>query len=173
MQLIKLFDKTPKLGWSAILLGIAVTSLLAGCAATNMIVAPYDKITLYASNKVNPDGAGRPSPIQIKIYQLSSRTTMDNLDFEKLFYKGSDFLSDELLQQSEFVLQPKEQFEHEIKLVSGVQHIAVLAAYRDIDSTRWKQIYSVSDRGYYSHKLNVTSTGLIDIPKSQKKKNHQ
>lgn len=140
-----------------------------GCAATNYIVSPYDKLTVIANKDVNPDGSGRPSPIQIKVYQLTSRTTLDNLDFDKLFYRGEDFLSDELLEQKEFILQPKEELKHEIALVSGVTHIAVLAAYRDIDSTRWKHLYKINDTGYYSHKLMVTQQGLVDVPKSQKK----
>lgn len=141
---------------------------LTGCAATNMLISPYDKITIQTSKDVNPDGSGRPSPIQVKIYQLSSRTTLDNLDFDKLFYRGSDFLSDELLHQSDFILQPNEELKNEIMLVSGVSYIAVIAAYRDIDSSRWKQIYKIKDTGYYTHKLKVTQAGLVDIPRSQK-----
>lgn len=144
-------------------------TLLTGCAATNYIVAPYDKLTVIASKDVNPDGSGRPSPIQVKVYQLTSRTTLDNLDFDKLFYRGEDFLSDELLDKKEFILQPKEEIKQEISLVSGVTHIAVLAAYRDIDATRWKHLYKINDTGYYSHKIVITQQGLVDIPKSNKR----
>ncbi|VAW45386.1 hypothetical protein MNBD_GAMMA03-1707 [hydrothermal vent metagenome] len=143
---------------------VMLTTLLniAGCTSvSNYVWTPYAKISIVADKDVNPDLNNRPSPVQIKIYELSSRTTFDNLNFDALFNHSEAQLSDELLTEATFFLQPGETLNHEITMQEQASYIAVLAAYRDIDNVKWRYLYKVEPQGYYWHNLILNNTGII------------
>ncbi len=146
--------------------------LLNGCTAPNYVWPAYDKISLYADLDVNPDDNERPSPIQVKVYELAARTTFDNLDFQGLFNNGTAQLSDELISEKTFFIQPNETISHKIELNKSATHIAIVAAYRKIDSARWKYIYPVKSYGYYKHSIEFTSNA-VEIRKSERSKHSE
>ncbi|GAB1261909.1 type VI secretion system lipoprotein TssJ [Aurantivibrio plasticivorans] len=148
-----------------LMLLILLFPLLKACAVSNMIVSPYDNIEITASDSVNPDNNERPSPIQVKIFELSDRATFDNLDFEKLFYQSDALLSDQLLSSGDFILQPSEKLEYKVQLQPGASYIAILAGYRDIDSAKWKHAYKVKDTGYYQHAFYLDENAIKAIVK--------
>jgi len=135
---------------------------LASCATTSKIWKPYDRLSIQASDNLNPDGNQKPSPIQLKVYELSSRTTFDNQDFEGLFNNGKTLLSDELLSSKVLIVQPKELLEYQINLQEKTKFIAILAAYRNIDEARWKHIYAVKPHGHYKHDISLSANAIID-----------
>jgi len=134
---------------------------ITGCSVTSRVWPPYDKVLITADKNVNPDINNRPSPVEVKIYELSSRTTFDNLDFDGLFNHPDAQLSDELLSKLVFFLQPNETLKHKIKMQKETSYIAVLAAYRDIDNIRWKHIYKVKSHGHYRHKITLSADGIV------------
>ncbi len=142
-----------------------LTLLIVGCTTTSNLITKvwpaYDRITIEADNSVNPDIDQRPSPVKIKIYELSSRTTIDNLDFFKAFRQGKAVLSDELLSEVSFVLQPNEVLKHEIKPNKDTQFIAILAGYRNIDVAKWKHVYGIEATGHYNHYFTLSAKGII------------
>lgn len=135
---------------------------LSSCATTSKVWKPYDRLSIYASDNLNPDGNKKPSPIQLKVYELSSRTTFDNQDFAGLFNNGQTLLSDELLSSKVLIVQPKEYLEHQINLQEKTKFIAILAAYRNIDEARWKHIYAVKPHGHYKHDISLSANAIID-----------
>lgn len=138
-----------------------LTLLSSGCSAVTYVWAAYDKVTIQATQEVNPDKAGRPSPVRVKLYELSTRTVFDNLDFEGAFNKGTTLLGDQLLSQAEYMLQPGESVTHQVDLKEKAAFIAVLAAYRDIDSVRWSRIYEIKDYNHASHTVTLTKNGVV------------
>lgn len=136
--------------------GCAVTS-----AVTNSVWPPYDKIDISANENVNFDLHNRPSPVQVKVYELSSRTTFDNLDFDGLFNHEEAQLKGELLSKTVFFLQPREHLKFKIDLQNKTAFIAILAAYRDIDNSKWKHVYRVKSHGHYRHTITLGSNGII------------
>jgi len=131
------------------------------CSTTAKVWQPYDKIDIAASDDVNPDGKGYASPIQLKVYELSSRSTFDNLDFERAYNNAQTLLSDELVSEVILTLQPNESIRHTISLSENTRFIAIIAGFIDIDSTRWKHVYDVNPFGYYNHELTLNSKGII------------
>jgi type VI secretion system protein VasD len=129
---------------------------------TAKVWKPYDEITIEASANVNPDGNNRPSPIQVKIYELSTRSTLDNLDFDRAFYSADTLLSDELLSEAEYTLQPGEIIEHTVPLQKSAKFIAITAGFIDIDNARWKHIYKVKSHGHYNHYITIGEKEIIE-----------
>lgn len=61
---------------------LAVMGLLPGCSN----LSPYSKLTkldltLNAGDQVNPDLNGRPSPIVVRLLELSNPVAFENADF--------------------------------------------------------------------------------------------
>ncbi|MGH1485292.1 MAG: type VI secretion system lipoprotein TssJ [Cellvibrionaceae bacterium] len=123
---------------------------------TAKVWKPYDEINIETAANVNPDGKNRPSPIQVKIYELSSRSTFDNLDFDRAFYSAKTLLSDQLLSEVEYTIQPGEKVEHTVQLNKKVGFIAITASFIDIDNARWKHIYEVKPHGHYNHHISIS-----------------
>jgi len=142
---------------------ILLISLLntVACSTTAKVWKPYDDITIEAKSSINPDGKNRSSPIQIKIYELSARSTFDNLDFDRAFYNAKTFLSDELISDAEYTIQPSETITHTVDLQKSAHFIAILAGFIDIDNARWKHVYQVKPYGHYKHRLTISEKDII------------
>jgi len=105
----------------------------------------YLKLTLSASSDINPNPAGRASPLNVKTYVLSERTTFDNLRFDAAFEKAKVLLDDELVSQKEYIFQPGESKRYKIKVTEDSKFVVVLAAYREVDAAKWKIVLPVID----------------------------
>ncbi len=139
------------------LVALAALTVLVGCST----IKPYDKLSIIATKDVNPDGNNRPSPIQFKVLQLTARTTIDNMDFDSLFYHAEKILSDELLSEDTYMVLPNETIESKMLILPDAHYIAIVAAYRDIDESRWKHVYEVSPHGHYKHAFTLGDSQII------------
>lgn len=135
--------------------------LISGCETVSLVWAPYDNIVLVAQPSLNPDINQRPSPIQVKIYELSSRTTFDNLNFEDSFTQGETLLSKELVSSANYTLQPDETIRHKVMLQPETNYIAIIAAYRDIDNAKWKFVYEISPHSHSKHTVTLSKLAIL------------
>lgn len=142
-------DNTVKV---SVLLILFALFFLHGCSAKSVKkVIPfissesYLKLNLKASKDINPNAAGRASPLNVKTYLLSSRTTFDNLRFDSAFEKAKVLLDDELISQKEYIFQPGEEVKYKIKISDDTRFVAVLAAYREMDKAKWKMVLALED----------------------------
>jgi len=134
--------------------------LLAACAMTRTVATPYDNVTLTASANINPDPRGRPAPLTIRFYELSSRTTFDYIDFDAAFSNAAVVLSDQLLSASEQVVLPQQSVSHRIELNEKTKFIGIVAAYRDIDQAKWKLVYPVNSNWFQAHTVRLSENEL-------------
>lgn len=141
-------------------LTLLLTTVTAGCAVNRYVVAPYDHLSFFASRDLNPDANGRPSPIAVRVYQLTSRTTFDNLDFDAAFDNAATVLSEELISTADLVLQPGGREELTVELESEAAFIAIAAGYRHIDRASWKLVLPVNGDWYYSHDVALTANSV-------------
>jgi type VI secretion system protein VasD len=122
-------------GWS---LGALV--LIGGCASTaKRVPVPY-AISLTADAQVNPTANGRPSPIQITVYELKSGSTFESKDYSTLQANPQAALGAELLNTSQVMLRPGETkvVRHPGNVDAEV--LGVVASYRDLEHSRWRQV---------------------------------
>ena len=76
------------------LAAIATLLLLAGCST----LSPYSKLTkldlkLTASDRLNPDLHGRPSPIVLRLLELKNPVAFENGDFFSLYERPKESLA--------------------------------------------------------------------------------
>lgn len=113
-------------------------AVLAGCAATaSKLAVPYE-VSFEAATDTNPDNDGRPSPIQITLYELRAPGAFQAADYFSLHNDAQAALGDALISVQRVMLRPGET--HVLARPGDVDArlLGVVAAYRDLDASRWR-----------------------------------
>ena len=112
---------------------------LAACASKPPKPVPTHA-QLIVSGDVNPDAAGRASPIVVRLFQLRNDGEFAAADFFALYEKEKETLGASLISREEYVLAPGESRKLDLPLAPDARYIAALAAYRDIRSAHWRAL---------------------------------
>src|SRR5690606_35922357 len=132
--------------WGLFLL-VLLSMALAGCAATESKQAVPYEIRFETAQDVNPDSSGRPSPIQITLYELKAPGAFQSADYFSLQNDAQATLGAELLDVQRVTLRPGQQYELARPGNGEARALGVVAGYRDLDASHWRL--------------------LIDLPKSR------
>lgn len=140
-----------------------VALLLAGCFGGKPPAAPAPgntriKGTIEVAATVNPDARGRPSPVVVKIYDLSAPTAFNSADFFSLFERDKETLGADLVAVEEFQLLPGEKRPFDRMLPPTVRYVSVLAGFRAVETAQWRATLPVQ-----SNKLNQVLIKLEGI----------
>jgi len=134
---------------------LSCTLLISSCATFNNIVPPSTDLRINVAENVNPDITGRPSPVVMKVFELSSRTIFDTQDFFSLYDEPELILGPDLLKKDELELQPDSKQKYMMKLNRNTRYVGLIVAYRDIDKARWRSVIEVDPTGYDDISVNV------------------
>lgn len=126
-------------------LTLAVTTLMAGCAS----LSPFSTmtkltLTLTASDQLNPDLNGRPSPVVVRLFELKHPVAFENADFFSLYDRARESLAPDLITSEELELRPGETVTLRLNVAGGGRYVGVLAAYRDLPRTQWRQTLPIA-----------------------------
>ena len=125
-----------------LLLACAVALAVVGCGSS----PPLLRGAITVDSNVNPDRAGRPSPIVVRVYELKSVAAFNGADFFALFDNEQATLGGELVGREEFQLQPAETREYRRQLQPDTKFIGVVGAFRDLEQARWRQSAAVPSK---------------------------
>lgn len=122
--------------------------LLSGCGATEAVSDVFTTITkadmvVQATNNVNPDMDGRPSPILVRIYQLKSPVAFNNADFFALYDRDAAELGADFVARDDLDLKPGDSVPLERRFTEDTRYLGIIAAYRNIDSSSWKKVIEI------------------------------
>ena len=124
-------------------LGLAAAGLsLIGCASKPVVTTVA--VSLTAGPDANPDARGRASPLTVRVYALKSTGPFEGADFFSLFEKDQATLGAELVQREEVLLRPGESRKLDFNLPPDAKAIGVMAAFRDLDRARWREVRPVT-----------------------------
>ena len=143
------------------LTAFAALVLLAGCSS----LSPYSHVTklnlkLTASDQLNPDLNGRPSPIVVRLFELKHPVTFENADFFSLYERAKESLAPDLVASEEIELRPGETVEMKLSVKEGSRYVGILAAYRDLPETRWRYTVQVSPMEVTHADLTLDQAGI-------------
>jgi type VI secretion system protein VasD len=142
----------------AALATITVPLLLAGCAAK----PPEDvriRGSITAVDSVNADSIGRPSPIQIRIYQLATADKFSSADFFALSDTPEATLGADMLGVESIMLTPGETRPYEAEYDPGTRFIGVTAGYREIHQAQWRAVVEMPEKSI----MNLMRRGGVII----------
>lgn len=166
--------------WRRIAACLAVGGLLVGCSSTaKRVPAPY-AIELRADPKVNANASGRPSPVQVTIYELKSASTFEASDFFTLQADARAALGTELLNTEQVILKPGDTKVLHYPGNPDARVVGVVAAYRDLEQSKWRllvQLPEPQNTNIYkvwqfspneeTVKVAVTRAGLEEVDRSR------
>ncbi|WP_129525777.1 type VI secretion system lipoprotein TssJ [Achromobacter agilis] len=131
--------------FAPIVAGVAAAALLAGCSSTaKRVPVPY-AIELRADPKVNQNASGRPSPVQVTIYELKSASIFESRDFFTLQGDAHAALGAELLNVDQVILRPGETKVVQYPGNAEARVIGVVAAYRDLEQSKWRLLVALPE----------------------------
>lgn len=138
--------------------------LLGGCSA----LSPYSTQTrldlrLVASDELNPDINGRPSPIVVRLMALKHPVAFQNADFFSLYDRARDHLAPDLLASEELELRPGEVRELKLSVSEPARYVGVIAAYRDLPQRQWQYVLAVVSRASTRVALELDNAGIHDV----------
>lgn len=115
---------------------------------------------LAASSDVNPNVAGVPSPIFVRIYELKSQTAFAATDFFSLWEDDSKALGKDLEDRQEVVLSPGQQSKLEREFAASSRFLGVAAAYQDLPNATWRAFQPVPPNKMTTVLVKVERLGL-------------
>ena len=135
--------------------------LLAGCST----LSPYSHVTklnlkLTASDQLNPDLNGRPSPIVVRLFELKHPVAFENADFFSLYERAKESLAPDMVASEELELRPGETVELRLSVGEGSLYVGVLAAYRDLADTQWRYTLQVAPVHVTDADLTLDQSGI-------------
>lgn len=140
---------------------LAAMLLLTACAA----LSPYSSLSkinlkLSASEQLNPDLNGRPSPIVVRLVELRHPVAFESADFFSLYERAAKSLAPDLVASEELQLRPGEIRELKLSVQSQSRYVGILAAYRDLPETRWRYTVPVITAGITHIDLVLDQAGI-------------
>ena len=122
---------------------VVAALLAAACSAPppppKPVVTPVS-LMLSAAADANPDARGRASPMVVRVYVLKSPGAFQSADFFSLFDKDTSTLGAELIQREEVLMRPGDSKKLDFVLQPDAKVIGVLAAYRDLERSKWREM---------------------------------
>lgn len=123
-----------------------VAIFIFACAAPPPQPKPHKlQINISASNDVNPDIDGRPSPVILHVLELSAIDEFNKADFFALTANDASALGGDVINKTEIILTPGASRSMTLELKPEVTNMGFVAGYRDIDNARWRLSKEVSN----------------------------
>lgn len=130
---------------------------LAGCGPTPPPPAVLD-LSVRAGADQNPNAAGVPAPVAIRVFFLTATAKFERADVFALTEREAATLGADSMGSEEFVLRPGETRAINRMPKSGVQFLGVAVLFRDIDRAAWRAVAPVAASG--PTKLLLTTGGI-------------
>ena len=109
---------------------------------------PVLNLTISGTPDQNPDPAGRPAPVAVRVYQLTGVAKFEQSDVFALKDNEAKTLGTEAAAVSqEFLIAPGDRKTVTIDLKPMVTSVGVAVLYRDIDHAKWRATEPVAANG--------------------------
>jgi type VI secretion system protein VasD len=127
---------------------------------------PPTKAAIIVSADVNPDSAGRPSPIVVRLYQLKEEGSFNSASYFALSDKEQATLGPSLESREEYELKPGETKELVLEIPPEARYLGAVAGYRNLNNSKWKALSPAPATGLLEfvrqHKL-IVSVGKSEV----------
>jgi type VI secretion system protein VasD len=119
--------------------GIVLAALLAACASPPPPPEPtVVALTVTAATGANPDPSGRASPTVVHVYALQPGAPFAIGDYDALTGGELGELAETMKRIARMVVVPGETTETTFELPEGTAELGVTAAFRQLDTSKWR-----------------------------------
>jgi type VI secretion system protein VasD len=120
-------------------------------------------LAVVSAADLNPDHSGRPSPVVVRLYQLSSTTDFSNAEFAAVYPSDTSTLAKTMVSKQELTVLPGERTTVQVEFANEARALGILVAYYDIDHANWRLIGTASS-GSSTLSLGARSAQLVSSP---------
>jgi len=146
-------------------IAVSFTLLLLGLLAGCSTLSPFSTLTkldltLTASDEVNPDLHGRPSPVVVQLLELRHPVAFENADFFSLYGRAEQTLPKDWVSGEELELRPGERLALKLSVEPRSRYVGVLAAYRDLPHVQWRWVLPLAPGQLTRADIVLDQTGI-------------
>lgn len=118
-------------------------------------------LTIKASSDVNPNPAGTPVSVAVRLYSLMGRGRFMSADSYALMDREKATLGDESAGSEEIVLRPGETRKMTLAPKPLVRYLGVAVLFREIDRAQWRAIAPVAASGLTRLALTISHNKAV------------
>jgi type VI secretion system protein VasD len=122
---------------------MALLAALASCSPPPPPPPTVVKLTLTATEDVNPTPSGEASPIAVRVYHLDSANAFENAEFFPLFNDDKTALNKTLVERDDYILALGTTKTVTLKPKDQVTDLGIFAAYQNFQQAKWRTALSV------------------------------
>lgn len=146
-----------------LLLGAVPAALLVeGCGGPP--APPVVDVTIRANPDINPNPAGTPVSVAVRLYSLNARGRFDAADVYALMQREAQALGSEGAGFEEVVVRPGETRRVTLMPKPGVRFIGIAVLFRDIDRAQWRMVAPIAESGLTKLALSISGTRAALVP---------
>ena len=119
-------------------MGIILCFFLWGCGS-RPDADPFS-LMFKSDPELNPDVNGRPSPLDIHIYQLADSKKFMQANFFDLYNDAQSSLGEDLLEKRRLEIKPNQEAKVDLPDNLKSKYLGFLFAYQDLESARWRYV---------------------------------
>lgn len=121
---------------------------------------PQLNMRIAAKADANRDSEGKPLAIVVRVYELKSEGVFTKADFFSLYDHDSTVLGGDLITRDEMTLAPEQFLPINRPLNADATCIGVIAAFRDIDRARWRDVMRLNPSQNNSLQIEVGANAV-------------
>lgn len=146
---------------------LAAVSTLAACGMFGGGAPPPPpkeatlELSLAAGQQLNPNAQRRPSPVQVRVFDLKSPAGFDAATFEGLFERDRETLAADLVSRDDFTLSPGEGKKIERKLGPDTKVLGIAVGFRDLERASWRTTVALKPNA--KNRISVAVDGVTVI----------
>lgn len=115
-------------------------------------------LTIRANPDINPNPAGTPVSVAVRLYSLTSRGRFSSADVYSLMQREAAVLGTESLGSEEVVVRPGETRKVNLSPKPGTRFLGVAVLFRAIDSAQWRAVAPIAESGLTKLQLTLSGT---------------
>lgn len=119
---------------------VCISLLLVACSGQPHKPPAMLALEIEATADLNLGPGGQPLPVVLRIYDLERQGGFMGADLYALLDNEAALLGPDLIAREELMLRPSQRLRSARPLDPKAAYLGVLAAYRDIDRSRWRAV---------------------------------
>jgi type VI secretion system protein VasD len=119
------------------------------------------ELSIRASSDVNPNPAGTPVSVAVRLYSLMGRGRFMSADAYALMDREKATLGDESAGSEEVVVRPGENRNMTLAPKPGVRYLGVAVLFREIDRAQWRAIAPIATTGLTRLVLTISRNKAV------------
>jgi type VI secretion system protein VasD len=136
--------------------------LIEGCGGPP--APPVVDVTVRATADINPNPAGTPVSVAVRLYSLTARGRFESADVYSLMQREAQTLGTESMGFEEVVVRPGETRKVTLMPKPGVRFIGIAVLFRDIDRAQWRMVAPIAESGLSRFALSISGTRAALVP---------